>query len=604
MRRTKLIITCSTLVTLGTISACGEWKRITSHRSSGPHSSTAGDSGTGTPNPAPPGVPSAAPVPATSYVAKVKNLLLGLAATDAEIADVTADSNHLAALITQWQSQPQYESKMLGFFGNAFQQSQAQEVDFNEQGALIRNNTSVQNASLLANLRESFARTAWDTVKAGRSFTDLMTTNTFMMTPPLMAYYALLDQNFLTDTSPDRGTVMSLSSYSAADFNAWNHVTITQPTAGQATTAYNPSAPIPSTGSMVLNVPRYGFYTTPAFFAQWQTNASNQFRVTINQTMIAGVGKALDGTDPTVPQSLTSLDAAHAPPGTECHSCHVTLDPMRQYFRQAYSFYYHQQTNPAQTSVPGMWAFAGVSTVGKGIADLGGQIAASPAFAAAWTQKLCTYANSAPCATTDPEFQRISQAFASSSFNWNNLVTTLFSSPIVTNATVTPTQTASGGVVSLARRDHLCALLSNRLGITDLCGLSPTTSLPAALKAVPGIAEGLPSDAYARGAVNPVLVAKPDLFFFGGIRNLCQTVANGVVDSGAPSKYVSTDTAAAITDFSTNLMGLSGERASTAHNILQGHYTVAKQAGLSNTNALKSTFVLACSAPSTISIGE
>ena len=75
--------------------------------------------------------------------------------------------------------------------------------------------------------------------------------------------------------------------------------------------------------------PRVGFFTTPAFFANWQTNTSNTMRVTTNQALIVATGASIDGTDTTVPSSTPGLDAAHAAPGSACFSCHQLLDPTR-----------------------------------------------------------------------------------------------------------------------------------------------------------------------------------------------------------------------------------------------------------------------------------
>src|SRR2546423_941011 len=66
----------------------------------------------------------------TVYVAKVKNILVGLPPTDAEIAAVTADPNALGGLIDGWMQLKQYDDKMTVFFELAFQQTQISQVDF------------------------------------------------------------------------------------------------------------------------------------------------------------------------------------------------------------------------------------------------------------------------------------------------------------------------------------------------------------------------------------------------------------------------------------------------------------------------------------------
>ena len=42
--------------------------------------------------------------------------------------------------------------------------------------------------------------------------------------------------------------------------------------------------------TLTLSLPRVGFYTTPAFLALWNTNDSNQHRVTANQTLLVALG--------------------------------------------------------------------------------------------------------------------------------------------------------------------------------------------------------------------------------------------------------------------------------------------------------------------------
>src|SRR2546426_11929317 len=73
------------------------------------------------------------PVAVAASLTKVKGLLTGLPPTDAEVAAVQADPKALRGLVEKWISAPQHTSKLLGFFANAFQQSQAVSADFNDQ---------------------------------------------------------------------------------------------------------------------------------------------------------------------------------------------------------------------------------------------------------------------------------------------------------------------------------------------------------------------------------------------------------------------------------------------------------------------------------------
>jgi hypothetical protein len=180
----------------------------------------------------------------------------------------------------------------------------------------------------------------------------------------------------------------------------------------------------------------------------------------------------------------------------------------------------------------------------------------------------------------------------------------------VTNAAPTATAAANGEVVAVARRDHLCAALNARLGFDDVCGLNAVTRKEAQAT-IAQIASGLPSDGYGRGATMPVLPNDPTLFYRAGTENMCEIVAAAVIDVAAAkqtpgvTQWSSAKPDAAITDFVGIVMGLapSDPRAAGATTILEGHFTDAMAQGATASDALKSTFVAACLAPSAISIG-
>ena len=87
----------------------------------------------------------------------------------------------------------------------------------------------------------------------------------------------------------------------ATDFTTWKLVT--HPSAGGGRGDHRRSmicrrcARRPSS---CVGTPRPGFFTTPAFGANWPTNTSNQMRVTLNQSLIVATGMAVDGNDATV----------------------------------------------------------------------------------------------------------------------------------------------------------------------------------------------------------------------------------------------------------------------------------------------------------------
>ena len=628
--------------------------------------------------------PASRALPPRVYVAKVKNVLVGLAPTDAEIQQVEADPAALESLVTGWMERPEYRQKMMRFFQLAFQQTQVNANDFAPQvyGLLGRNPHSTP--LLLQNIVESFARTMVELTARGEPLTAAMTTRQLLMTTALKEFYAYLDMqqidnegdledgfrarfrgrpivvqasggripieetvdprsprymhwynpDLLTEekspacrqdpvslapsaidlhwlilgTLPGRrmprdvycpgfdGTARA-PQLTAADFADWTMVTLRPPAPGETPTAFYDLGALRSARELVLSVPRIGFYSTPAFFANWPTNVSNQMRVTVNQALIVATGSSIDGADRTMAPGTPGLDAVHAR-RADCFSCHKTMDPTRSILSATWSYHYHRQADETLASQPGVFAFRDVIRPVKDVHDFGTVLAEHPLVGPAWVQKLCHYVNSAPCDEQDPEFQRIVALFRDSKYSWNTLV----------RAHVTSALTTQDEVVAVSRRNHLCAALDARLGLTDACGLDALGQ--RSVGAVPDIVSGLPSDAYGRGAVAPILPNEPTLFFAAGIRNICESVAAEVIDAPEgqrPRKsWSSTEPDAAIADFVSDVMALapSDSRAGQARGLLKSHFASAlKQPGVSATDALRSTFVVACQAPSAVSIG-
>jgi hypothetical protein len=272
---------------------------------------------------------------------------------------------------------------------------------------------------------------------------------------------------------------------------------------------------------------------------------------------------------------------------------------MRQVFRQAFTLTYHEQKDPAQVTLPGVFSFDGINKNISSPKDLALAMAQHPRFAVAWTQKLCYWANSAPCNEDDPEFVRIVDLFAQSGHQFKVLLRELLSSPLVTGLAQTRTFAENGVTISVARRDQLCASLSSRLGVPNLC----------ALGRAPGLAQLVPSDGYTRGASAPILATDPSLFYRAATEQLCRSFADSAVDAtvaGKPSRYASKQPEFALSDMVQTVMGIvpSDPRATVLRQILAEHFDKAKKTmGITATDAMKSTFVLACSAPPSVTIG-
>ena len=636
--------------------------------------------------------------PPSVYVAKVKNILVGLPPSDAEVAQVAADPKALGGLIDGWMKLPEYQQKMMVFFELAFQQTQITAADFVD---LVPPNGLGGGRAiplLVQNVRESFARTVLALTAEGRPLTDAFTTHKLMMTPALMELYAFLDTRRVDDAaaisdtfaaanrglrivmetaqgpipiaetldpaspnymhwySPDLPGLMypdttcngldpisfnanSLSLHemlygeipnhpgpsgncgnrvgsamseqiAATDLTAWKMVTIRPPVAGEARTVFYDLPALRAASELVVSTARVGFFSTPAFFANWPTNASNQMRVTANQALIVATGTAIDGQDTTAPSTTPGLDGDHAAPSSPCFACHQQLDPTRSILASTYSWFYYPQTELKYMQQPGLFAFQGVIAPMRTIDDFAQLLASHPLVPQAWGQKLCYYVNSAPCNPIDPEFLRILAAFSTSGSSWNTLVREILASPITTHTISTATSKTNGAVIAVSRRDHLCAALDNRLGFFDICQLD-STNRTRQVSPIAQIVSGMPSDGYGRGSTIPVLPNEPTLFYRAGLENVCAAVSAMVIDA-APSpaqpgakQWSSAQPDAAIAEFVAVVMAMppSDPRAAQATTILTSHFTAAVQSGATAKDSLKSTFVAACLSPSFIGIG-
>jgi Protein of unknown function (DUF1585) len=637
-------------------------------------------------------------VPPHVYGAKVKTLLTGLPLTADELGQLRAAPGAMRGLVDVWMQRPEWYQRMLGFFAQAFQQSQTDINDYDEQlGRTTNPWNPADKVRFVRSAEESFARTARELVRQGRPFTDVLTTSQFMLNPPLASSYAFIDAFpqsdlgkpvpaglwlrskfpnlvFVRTLNPDPVTGLPVpipledsinpaspsfmkwyepnpyqgmtdrcrepdmrvgpaalvavadflyggrpgcgstrSQFTAADWDDWRMMTIRPPRAGEERTVYwdLPRLRAASTTDLVLATPRVGFFTTPAFFANWPTNVSNSYRAPTNQALIVALGRSFDDRGTTIQVSETSVDNMHVQPGTACFGCHSTLDPMRDFFRQSFSVPYSTQLlDLGRSNIPATGTFTvdgSAAVSGTGVAAFGRALAQHPRFAAAWAQKLCQFANSAACADDDPELGRVVEAFRASNHDFRVLVRELLSSPLVTFAAPTRTAEVSGVAVGIARRETLCTALENRLQLPDLCELSQGTAGVRNLftSTARNLALSIPGAGYARGDAVPLLPHDPNLFFSSATENLCGLLATQLVDGRAGSRYSSARKDEAIADLVVTLMGLpAGDpRASEMTAILADHHAAALASGVSATLALRSTFTLACQSPLTVSLG-
>ncbi|HZL16499.1 MAG TPA: hypothetical protein VFG23_02010 [Polyangia bacterium] len=638
--------------------------------------------------------------PLSSFAAlrKIKNVLTGLPPTDAEVAADT-DPTALQTLINGWMALPQYQDKMMFFFSNAFQQSSLAVLNFEFQlrmrpGAFdlpygIFGDTAFP--MLFQNMQQSFARTCLQIISSGQPFTNILTTQQFMMTTALMSMYMQIEMPYdihtfnwqfnhgtrpaLADTlnpaSPNymiwgyaapttttgkgpsgttcAGDSTKISTYpgntnlfhvllgvvdrdstnngqGSTDLGCFEHaiqpyITPADTSDWRLVTITNTGTPIKSydlpdlraATTLPSKLPRVSFFTTPSFLAIWNTNDSNQHRVTANQALLGALNEGF--TDATAaiptPPSAIGLDGTHAVTGTVCYACHKSLDPMRQFWGNSYD--YNDQVGAA-ISGNASFGFGNVTQNGTTLVDFGtfvGQVTDTQVagqtvnrFAMAMTQKLCFFANSAECEETDPEMRRVALAFQNANYDFPTLVRQLFSSPLVSSAADTATFDQDGVTISITRRDQLCASLSNRLGKPDICQiLMPTpTGVTTALNR---LASSIDADAFSRGSQLPVTSSEPNLFYRAASELVCEAVAAQVVDATSGTVYSSTSYQTAISDMVVNIMGVpaSDPHYAAVLSALQAHYAAAIAAKATATSALRSTFSAACQSPTSLALG-
>lgn len=407
---------------------------------------------------------------------------------------------------------------------------------------------------------------------------------------------------------PNRGGSTAAMQLRASDFTTWKMVTLRRPVGSEKPTRFYDLPALRTATELVGNTPRVGFFSTPAFHGNWQTNDSNQMRVTLNQALIVATGKQVDGLDSTPSPTTPGMDAEHSS-SADCSSCHRLLDPTRAILSSTWSWNYGPQTDASLIAEKGRFQFQGLSQSVSTLEDFAQALAKHPQVPVGWAQKLCTAANSQRCDESDPEFQRVVQVFKASNLSWSVLVRTLLSSPLVTHMASKPV--GGGEVIAVARRDQLCASLNARLQLNDACGSKLVLGSTSGVGLVPKIVGGLPSDGYGRGATEPVLPNTPTLFYRAALENICVAIARQVIDAPASAnhpnarRWASTSPIGPIVqDFTTLLVGLapSDPRRAAIAAALEQHFNDA-DVTQSKSDALKSTFVAACLSPTFIGVG-
>jgi len=585
---------------------------------------------------------------------KVKNLVNGQAPTQDEVDRLVAGDVSLKQLVQQWANGDAYTRKLSDFLIVALQQRF--QIENNDQFDRLRT-VGAYSGPVRQILEESFIRTALDIVERGAPFTEILTTRRWYVTTANLVLLRYADQtrdersqrHFIFPNAADapsslreqiaqrRWHIASAPSncevsqtaaldmlfgfvvrgactpranrnlrftdgpLTLADFEDWRLVEFVDADANpsQGLIPFYDVRTLRTAQTVSTRVPRVGFFTTNVFLNNWATNVDNQFRVTTNQALLGALHLSYSASEPTVPILAEGLDPEHAMPGSSCHGCHRQLDTMRVYFAQDYNVSYQLQTEargdgPIFDPMPrSSFAFRGVTQTDGDLYDFAEILSNHPRFAVGWVQKLCLHANSARCDEQDPEFRRIARDFLGH-LDFKRMMTELYSSPLVTGSEETVTWGKETPMVSILRRENLCALLDERTGRNNVCGLSRVSD-------VLGL---IPRDDFARGAVDPSQPTQSSAFFFAAAEAVCEAVAISVVTQNA-QVFSFSQPEASIERLVSQLMALpSGHsRYGPALAALSAHYQALIDAGRNERDSLRSAFTLACLSPDVMGVG-
>ncbi|MCB9548295.1 MAG: hypothetical protein H6706_20965 [Myxococcales bacterium] len=579
--------------------------------------------------------------PIDGALVKVKSLLTGGAPTAEERAAVVADPAALRALLTDWIETPAFEAKLQTFLQTALQQDfvGALEDQLDKPRGL-----RARLRRLEANLAESFARTAVRIVRDRRPFTDILTTRDWELTTAATMALVYADQNanqrgqahtlvrrapadaprpvtvewmvenrtwvepsipqdcdFIGNLQSDQTLDFLLGLIRCrgnqpdyryenpalldADFTDWRTITLSNANADNPPPVFYDLPTLRAATGVRLRVRRAGFFTTPAFLANFPTNDDNLFRVTTNQALIVALQTTFASGDPTEAFESDAVDDEHADPATECYGCHRLLDPMRVAMWDAFSPKY--QRAQARTDFTAQFAFQGhrVEAPMQTPIAFGQALASHPRFKTAWVQRLCYWANSQACNEADPAFVAIADAFEASGYDLKALLVDLFASPLVLDVPL----------ISVTRANHFCPLVEERMGDATLCnGLGDALGL-------------IPKDEFSRGDTVPAMASLPSTFGFAAAEALCQRLAGKLVGGANTGRPLNTaEPEAAVRQVVERLMGLhtGHPRHDAALAALQAHYEAARALPeATNGSALREVAAVACLSPDVMGVG-
>ncbi|WP_053980575.1 Ig-like domain-containing protein [Marinagarivorans algicola] len=564
-----------------------------------------------------------------------KKILTGSPLTNGEYKRITDNGDfnvaEYEALLKQWIKTDKFDYKIRQFLRLALQQnaSPLTNTDYWEQlgGLGYAPKAPVSTSRTQKALHEMMVQTALRIINGNQDFRTIVTTRDWEVSTIVLAALGRADQQHLSENS-EQHRLRNMPGVIDSDYDDWRTITLKQGTSpGQyeKTEDYIESMRALKDGdSYELLAPRVGFFTTPAFIFNWETNPSNEFRLTLNQTLISALGLSFEAGDTTKRNHSEGIIADHAVPGTDCHACHTQMDPMRNVFLQ----YYHSENTRALkrrgTQRPD-FSLHGLTREVKDMDEFAQALADHPNFAFAWASKMCQWVTSVDCDKKYPDdVKDIAEKFKASGFKFKTLLLETFKSPLVINGITDNTEM----LVSIARQDHFCTHLDS--GLNDIAKKRGRTNdkvfCDKSVHYRTAQTDLIPNDEYTRGKISLLQPSQIDPFYVKSVEYLCSDRDYWFIGNKNNVPFHRDKTEQMLDDMTQVVLGIPSahEHYGVARQSLARTYAVLRKSpkcanpnkvniknnatpscgyGLDAQKAVETLWKMTCSAPSTISVG-
>lgn len=564
-----------------------------------------------------------------------KKILTGSPLTNGEYQRITGNNDfneaEYEALLKQWIKTDKFDYKIRQFLRLALQQnaSPLTNTDYWEQlgGLGYAPDAPVDTSRTQKALHEMMVQTALRIINANQDFRTIVTTRDWEVSTIVLAALGRADQQQLSENSNEH-RLRDMPGVIDSDYEDWRTITLKQGTApGQydKTQGYIQSMRALKDGdSYELLAPRIGFFTTPAFMFNWETNPSNEFRMTLNQTLISALGLSFEAGDTTKRNHSEGIIADHAVPGTDCHACHTQMDPMRNVFLK----YYHSENTRALKRIGSQrpdFSLHGLTREVKSMDEFAQALADHPNFAFAWASKMCQWVTSVDCDKKYPDdVKDIAEKFKASGFKFKTLLLETFKSPLVTNGITDNTEM----LVSIARQDHFCTHIDG--GLNDIAKKRGRTNgkvfCDKSIHYRTAQTDLVPNDEYTRGKISLLQPSQIDPFYVKSVEYLCSDRDYWFIGNKNNVPFHRDKTNEMLDDITQVILGIPSEHEhySVARQSVARTYAVLRKSpkcanpnkvniknnatpscgyALDAQKAIETLWKMTCSAPSTISVG-